>query len=58
MAGMIGLGVFSVGLPAFAASSLCSVMPSQAKLKAALISAVAGKNGGLEFNMWVDTGRE
>jgi uncharacterized protein GlcG (DUF336 family) len=52
MAGIIGIGVFSVALPAVAASSLCSVLPSQAKLKAALISAVAGKNGGLGFNMW------
>jgi len=49
--GVIGLGIFSLALPASAASP-CAPLPSWGTLRAALVSAVAGKNGGLGFNMW------
>jgi hypothetical protein len=52
IAGVTGLGICSVALPALADPSACSVLPSQAALKSALVSAVAAKNGGLDFNMW------
>jgi hypothetical protein len=51
--GVIGLGICSVALPALAQVPLaCLGLPSQAALKSALVSAVAKKNGGLDFNMW------
>jgi uncharacterized protein GlcG (DUF336 family) len=50
-AGLIGLGVCLLALPAIAASP-CAGLPSWSALRSALVSAVAGKNGGLGFNMW------
>jgi uncharacterized protein GlcG (DUF336 family) len=52
IAAVIGLGICGVALPALAASSSCTGLPSQSALQKALASAVAGDNGGLGFNMW------
>jgi uncharacterized protein GlcG (DUF336 family) len=52
IAAVVGLGLCAAALPALAAPAACVGLPSQAALKAALDSAVAAKNGGLDFNMW------
>jgi hypothetical protein len=51
IAGGTGLGICLLALPAFAASP-CANLPRWGVLRSALVSAVAGKNGGLGFNMW------
>ena len=52
VAGVVGLGICSMSLPALAEPASCVGLPSSGALKSALTSAVAEKNGGLGFNMW------
>ena len=52
VAGVVGLGICSMSLPALAEPASCVGLPSFGALKSALTSAVAEKNGGLGFNMW------
>jgi hypothetical protein len=52
IAAVVGLGICSMALPALAAPAACSGLPGIGALRSALVSAVAGKNGGLGFNMW------
>jgi uncharacterized protein GlcG (DUF336 family) len=52
IAGVIGLGICAVALPALAIPSSCVGLPIQPALKSALKTAVAANNGGLGFNMW------
>ncbi len=52
VAGVVGLGICSMSLPALAAPASCGDLPRFGALKSALASAVTGKNGGLGFNMW------
>jgi uncharacterized protein GlcG (DUF336 family) len=51
IAGLISLGFCLAVVPAMAASP-CAGLPSWGALRAALVGAVAAKNGGLGFNMW------
>jgi uncharacterized protein GlcG (DUF336 family) len=51
IAGMVSCGICLAAMPAFAQST-CAGLPGWGALRAALMSAVAGKNGGLGFNMW------
>ena len=50
--GAVGLGISLAAGSAVAAPAVCSGLPTQASLQAALDTAVAQKNGGLGFNMW------
>lgn len=52
VAGVVGLGICSMSLPALADPASCVGLPSFGALKSALTSAVGQKNGGLGFNMW------
>jgi uncharacterized protein GlcG (DUF336 family) len=49
----VGLAISLLTCPAFAQQFLlCSILPSQSALRAALQTAVAASNGGLGNNMW------
>jgi uncharacterized protein GlcG (DUF336 family) len=50
--GVIGLSVSVAAGEALADNSVCSSLPSQSRLQAALEDAVNAGNGGLGFNMW------